>query len=199
MPRGVWRDLNPLSDDYQEQRSRLLAGEGDHDDTPRFDQDNLSVDDRRRMNRRTIDGSMTFALLLYVNIFYFALYAGVELFLLLFKAYNMTDHPKHGYSPTDLINELALLAFMVVVEAARLVLGNKHDLDGFDKNLQNLFRILVLTVPSIYSVAYFTLWQHLVLRIDAVLGSIMLIIQSLQFISAFYNLSKKYLRPKKQN
>ena len=44
------------------------------------------------------------------------------------KAYNMTDHPKHGYSPTDLINELALLAFMVVVEAARLVLGNKHDL-----------------------------------------------------------------------
>ena len=28
---------------------------------------------------------------------------------------------------------------------------------------------------------------------------IMLIIQSLQFISAFYNLSKKYLRPKKQN
>ena len=103
------------------------CAEGDQD-APRFDDENLSVEDRRRMNRRTVDGSMTFALLLYVNIFYFALYAGVELFLLIFKAYNMTDHPKHAYSPTDLVNELAILAFMVVVESARLVLGNKHDL-----------------------------------------------------------------------
>ena len=77
---------------------------------------------------RTVDGSMTFALLLYVNIFYFAVFAGFELFLLIFKAYNMTDHPKHAYNATHLVNELAILAFMVVVESARLVLGNKHDL-----------------------------------------------------------------------
>ena len=57
----------------------------------------------------------------------------------------------------------------------------------------------MLTVPSLYSVAYFTLWQHLVLRLDAVLGGIMLVIQISQFVSAFYNLSKKYLIPKKLN
>jgi len=169
------------------------------EDAPRFNEEVLSAEDRRQMNRRTVDGSMTFALLLYVNIFYFAVFAGFELFLLIFKAYNMTDHPKHAYNATHLVNELAILAFMVVVESARLVLGNKHDLDGFDKNLQNLFRILVLTVPSLYSVAYFTLWQHLVLRLDAVLGGIMLVIQISQFVSAFYNLSKKYLIPKKLN
>jgi len=168
------------------------------DDAPRFDDEILSAEDRRRLYQRSMDGGLMFALLLYVNIFYFALFAGVEFCLLLFKAYAMSDHPKHGYSPSNLINEMVILAFMGAVETVRLLLGNKHELDGFDKNLQNLFRILVLTVPSIYSVAYFTFWQHLVLRLDTVLGSIMLVIQVSQFMSAFYNLFKKHFMPKKR-
>ena len=88
------------------------------------------------MNRKALDGSLMFAILLYLNIFFFGLYALVELISLLFKAYRMTDHPKHAYSATDLINELALLAFMVVVESARLILGNKHDL------VRNIYFIL---------------------------------------------------------
>ena len=120
----------------QEQRP-LLSGEyvGD-DDAPRFNDEVLSAGDRRRMNRKALDGSLMFAILLYLNIFFFGLYALVELISLLFKAYRMTDHPKHAYSATDLINELALLAFMVVVESARLILGNKHDL------VRNIYFIL---------------------------------------------------------
>ena len=97
-------------------------------DAPRFDDEILSAEDRRRLNRRTLDGSLTFALLLYINIFYFTLYAGVELFLLIFKAYNMSDHPRHAYNPSILIQELFILTFMVAVETIRLILGNQHEL-----------------------------------------------------------------------
>ena len=54
--------------------------------------------------------------------------------------------------------------------------------DDFEKSLSNVFRILVLTVPSMYAVAYFTLWQNIVTRLDMVLGGIMLIIQVRVFI-----------------
>ena len=47
-----------------------------------------------------------------------------------------------------------------------------------------IFRILVLTVPSMYSVVYFTFWQTFVTRLDAALGLIMLLIQVMQFFSA---------------
>ena len=47
-----------------------------------------------------------------------------------------------------------------------------------------IFHILVLTVPSMYSVVYFTFWQTFVTRLDAALGVIMLLIQTMQFFSA---------------
>ena len=55
--------------------------------------------------------------------------------------------------------------------------------DDFEKSLSNVFRILVLTVPSMHSVAYFTLWQNIVTRLDMVLGGIMLVIQVKKSIS----------------
>ena len=40
-----------------------------------------------------------------------------------------------------------------------------------------VFQIIILTVPSMYAVAYFALWQNLVTRLDLSLGIIMLHIQ----------------------
>ena len=111
------------------------ASEAAPDDAPYFHDELLSAEDRRRLYKRSLDGSLTFALLLYINIFYFALYAGVEGFLVLFKAFSMGDHPKHPYSPSVLINELVILAFMVTVESVRLVLGSKHELVRFSIEL----------------------------------------------------------------
>ena len=54
----------------------------------------------------------------------------------------------------------------------------------FDTKMSAIFRILVLTVPSTYSVVYFTFWQTFVTRLDAALGMIMLLIQVMQFFSA---------------
>merc|ERR1739846_167956 len=149
-----------------------------------FDYDFLSPEDRRRLGK-PMDHSLTFALLLYVNIFYFGLYACVEFGFLIFKAYHMHDTGDTRFGASTLINELFILTFLVVIESVRLVLGQKHQLDDFEKSLSNVFRILVLTVPSMYAVAYFTLWQNIVTRLDMVLGGIMLIIQMCQFMAAF--------------
>ena len=70
-----------------------------------------------------MDYHLTFALLLYINIFYFGLFSSVEFFLLLFKAYNLLGSK---YDSTTLINELFILTFMVVVESVRLTFGQQH-------------------------------------------------------------------------
>ena len=48
-----------------------------------------------------------------------------------------------------------------------------------------VFQIIILTVPSMYTVAYFALWQNLVTRLDLSLGVIMLLIQGAQVVSSF--------------
>ena len=157
-----------------------------------FDYNYLSPEDRRKLENSVGDHSLTFALLLYVNVFYFGLYACAEFGFLCFKTYHMYENGDTRLNATTLINEMFVLTFMVVVESVRLVLGQKHQLDDFEKSLSNVFRILVLTVPSMYSVAYFTLWQNIVTRLDMVLGGIMLVIQACQFLAAFLNIWLKF-------
>jgi len=156
-----------------------------------FDYNYLEPEDRRRLER-PMDHSLTFALLLYINVFYFGLYACVEFGFLCFKTYHMYESGDTRLTSTTLINEMLILTFLVLVESIRLVLGQKHQLDDFDKGLSNIFRILVLTVPSMYSVFYFTLWQNIVTRLDMVLGGIMLVIQTCQFLSAFLSIWVKF-------
>lgn len=83
-----------------------------------------------------------------------------------------------------MINEMFVLAFLVVIESVRLLLGQRHEPVDFDNQISAIFRILVLTVPSMYSVVYFTFWQTFVTRLDAALGMMMLLIQTMQFFSA---------------
>jgi hypothetical protein len=65
----------------------------------------------------------------------------------------------------------------------------------FHQNLFAVFRLLVLTVPSMYSVMYFTMWQNYVSRLDACLGAVMLIIQVCQIGSCVVSLVLAFLRP----
>lgn len=64
----------------------------------------------------------TFAVLLYVNVFYFGVYSIFELCLLLVKGFTLND-PK--YNAATFINEVFILAFMVVVECLRLMFGQQ--------------------------------------------------------------------------
>jgi len=81
-----------------------------------------------------------------------------------------------------LLNEVFLLLVLCGIEAARLWLGQE---DNLGKRVSVVFRILVLTVPSQYLTAYFTFWQTRVTQVDAVLGIILLVIQTVQLVCAF--------------
>ena len=96
-----------------------------------------------------------------------------------------TSMPESKYEVRTLINEIILLAFMVSLEAVRLILGQKHQRSDFRRDMFAVFRIIVLTVPSMYAVAYFAFWQNFVTRLDLSLGVIMLIIQGAQVVSSF--------------
>lgn len=139
--------------------------------------------------------AITFALLLYINVFYFGVFACVEFALLVFKSYQLSG-PK--YPLGSIINEMFILAFLVVVESIRLLLGQRYEPVDFESQMSAIFRILVLTVPSMYSVAYFTFWQTFVTRLDAALGMIMLLIQTMQFFSAMFTMWPKFRNPLKR-
>ncbi len=50
-------------------------------------------------------------------------------------------------------------------------------MEDISRKISVVFRVLVLTVPSQYLVAYFTFWQFRVTQLDTVMGMIMLVIQ----------------------
>ena len=105
--------------------------------------------------------------------------------------------PESKYEARTLINEVILLAAMVTLEAVRLILGQKHQRADFHRDMFAVFRIIVLTVPSMYAVAYFAFWQNFVTRLDFSLGVIMLLIQGAQVFSSFTALVFTFLGPRR--
>jgi len=133
--------------------------------------------DKKVDNSSKIDRQLTFEILLYLNIFYFSFYAGIEGLFLIIKFYHVEE-----LHMIALLNEIFMLLMLCGIEAARLWLGQE---DNLGKRVSVVFRILVLTVPSQYLTAYFTFWQTRVTQVDAVLGIVLLVIQTVQLICAF--------------
>jgi len=124
-----------------------------------------------------VDRQLTFEILLYLNIFYFGLYAGMEAIFLLMKYYYVADMDN-----LTMLNEVFLLLALTGLESARLYLGQE---EFIHKKISVVFRILLLTVPAQYLTLYFTFWQTKVTQVDAMLGIILLIFQYIQMICAF--------------
>lgn len=80
------------------------------------------------------------------------------------------------------LNETFGLLVLSIIESVRLYIGQEENLP---KKMSAVFRILILTVPSMYGVAYFTFWQVKITRLDVILGIIMLVVQSIQLVCAF--------------
>lgn len=109
--------------------------------------------------------------------FYYGLFAGMELLFLVIKFYHV-----HGLSTMTFLNETFGLLVLSIIESVRLYIGQEENLP---KKMSAVFRILILTVPSMYGVAYFTFWQVKITRLDVILGIIMLVVQSIQLVCAF--------------
>jgi len=130
-----------------------------------------------------MNSSLIYEILLYLNSFYFSLFAFCEYGMGIFKAVNLP------YPTVTVISEFLLLFFLCCTECLRIFLGRKGNLT------ERSFVVLVsigLTIPSMCGVLYFLLWQTYVLRLEVVLCAIQLTLQGLQVITALLCLAKFY-------
>ena len=58
-----------------------------------------------------------------------------------------------------MITDFLVLLFLGVVEGGRLMTAQKYSKDDFSRELSAVFRVLVLTVPSMYAASYLTFFQ----------------------------------------
>ncbi|TGZ35405.1 transmembrane protein 216 [Temnothorax americanus] len=133
------------------------------------------------------NSSLTYEILMYLNSFYFGMFAVCELCMGLFKAVNL---PSPGMSKT--LMDFALLFFLIITESGRIYLGRKGNLT--ERGLPILIGI-VLTVPSSLATLYFLLWQHYVLRLEVILCSIQLILLVSEMVIAIMCLITIYRAP----
>eukprot|EP00088_Acartia_fossae_P019867 TRINITY_DN2161_c0_g1_i5.p1 TRINITY_DN2161_c0_g1~~TRINITY_DN2161_c0_g1_i5.p1 ORF type:complete len:142 (+),score=20.46 TRINITY_DN2161_c0_g1_i5:85-510(+) len=129
-----------------------------------------------------MDLLLTFEILLYLNIYYFGLYFGMEM-LFLFIKFWLVEHY------TWFLYDLVLLCILGGIESMRLYMSQVEDIG---RKMEVIFRILVFTVPSQYLVAYFTFYQTRLTQLDLVLGLIMLVTQFVQLGCAFATCLPKY-------
>jgi transmembrane protein 216 len=111
------------------------------------------------------------------------MFAFCELGMGIFKVVNLP------YPTGTVLSEFLLLLFLCCTEYVRLFLGRKGNLT------ERSLVLLVsegLTVPSIFGVLYFLLWQTYVLRLEVVLCAIQLTLQGLELAVALLCLVKFY-------
>lgn len=115
-----------------------------------------------------VNSSLTYEILMYLNSFYFGMFAVCELGMGLFKAINL---PSPGTGTTAM--EFSLLVFLIATEGGRVYLGRKGNLT--ERGLPILLGI-VLTIPSALATLYFLIWQSYVLRLERMLCGIQLVL-----------------------
>ncbi|KDR09042.1 hypothetical protein L798_01246 [Zootermopsis nevadensis] len=130
-----------------------------------------------------MNSSLTYEILLYLNSFYFSMFALCEFGMGIFKAANLP------YPSGTLISESLLLVFLCCTEYLRIFMGRKGNLT------ERGFAVLVsigLTIPSSLGIMYFLTWQTYVLRLEVVLCAIQLTLQGLELALALLCLATFY-------
>lgn len=128
-----------------------------------------------------VNSSLAYEILLYINSFYFGLFATCELGTLILKSVLITVKYEIEKDPTKLGRDYGVLIGLFIVEATRLILGRRGSLS--EKDIPVMFSVL-LTVPSIMGVLYLLVFQVVVLRIEYIWCTLMLCIQMLEFVFA---------------
>lgn len=119
------------------------------------------------------NSSLTYEILMYLNSFYFGMFAICELGMGFFKAANLPS----GTSTT--FTEFILLFFLIITEGSRIYFGRKGNLT--EHGLPILIGV-ILTVPSSLATLYFLFWQNYVLKLEVILCSIQLVLLASELI-----------------
>ncbi|CAK1594602.1 unnamed protein product [Parnassius mnemosyne] len=128
-----------------------------------------------------VNSSLAYEILLYINSFYFGLFATCELGTLILKSILIGNKHNSDSYWTTVGQDYGVLTGLFIVEGARLFLGRKGSLS--ERDIPVMFSV-ILTVPSIAGVLYLLIWQVVVLRIEYIWCTLMLTIQVLEFIFA---------------
>ncbi|XP_028172002.1 transmembrane protein 80-like [Ostrinia furnacalis] len=128
-----------------------------------------------------VNASLAYEILLYINSFYFGLFATCELGTLILKSVLIIEKYGVDKDPTKLGQDYGVLLGLFVIEAIRLILGRKGSLS--ERDVPVMFSVL-LTVPSMIGVLYLLIWQVVVLRIEYIWCTLMLSLQMLEFMFA---------------
>lgn len=127
-----------------------------------------------------VNASLAYEILLYINSFYFGLFATCELGTLILKSILIKKYEVEK-DPTKLGQDYGVLVGLFIIETARLILGRKGSLS--ERDVPVMFSVL-LTVPSIVGVLYLLIWQVVVLRIEYIWCTLMVSLQMLEFMFA---------------
>ncbi|XP_060524857.1 transmembrane protein 80-like [Cylas formicarius] len=112
-----------------------------------------------------INTSLTFEVLLYLNSYYFGLFAICEIGMNIVKYINFSD--ELGHFPTD----FGVLISLCILEIFRIIIARRGNLT--EKNLLIILAVL-LTIPSVVGVLYLMIWQSEVLRFEYIICAIQL-------------------------
>lgn len=132
------------------------------------------------------NSSLTYEILMYLNSFYFGMFAVCEVSMGLYKAASLPL----GASTT--LMEFALLFCLMAIEGGRIYLGRKGNLT---ERGQPIIIGIFLTVPSSLATLYFLFWQSRVLKLEMVLCSIQLVLLVSEVIIAIMCLIAIYRPP----
>lgn len=121
-----------------------------------------------------VNSSLTYEILMYLNSFYFGMFAICEVGMGIFKA---TTLQSPGFIKS--ITEFAMLAFLLTTEGCRIYLGRRGNL--VERGIPMILGI-ILTIPSVLATMYFLLWQNYVLRLEVILCSIQLVLLVTEFV-----------------
>ena len=130
--------------------------------------------------------SLLYQVLLYLNMFYFGMFATCEFCMKCVKAYNFPT------SFGTISMEFALLLFLITTEGIRIYLGRKGNL--LDHGLPFLLGI-ALNIPSSLATLYFLFWQDRTLRLEQILCGIQIVLLAAELVVAIMFLVAVYRRP----
>lgn len=119
--------------------------------------------------------SLTYEILLYLNSFYFGMFAMCELGMMTLKAVNLK------YPEQMLMQETCILLSLCLVETLRIVFGRKGSLS--DHGWQVILSVF-LTIPCAMGVSYLLFYQLHRLRLEYILCALMLSLQAAEILFA---------------
>ncbi|XP_005109190.1 transmembrane protein 216 isoform X2 [Aplysia californica] len=127
----------------------------------------------RRGKSQVVRSSLPFQILLYLNGWYFVFFFVCEILLFVFKGETLP------YASNVLAAEILLLFLLAIIEGLRLFFGRRGNLT---EQIVGVIVFLVLSVPTIFGVLFFWLWQTYVLRAEVILTAIQIAFIGLEII-----------------